>query len=151
MTLGEVFVARTTVMADTGEGPHVVQRPHNRLATVDNLTDAFQRKESLIDPMQMNDVCFLEFRQRRDVCSRIGNVYLKQVVLFESIGLPDNYALPDEAETVAPAFLQGTHRDLSGFLVAYQHLCLDAIIFQGFHQSVGGNGCPTGPFGSIYD
>jgi hypothetical protein len=58
--------------------PDIMHRPDNRLPAIQYLPDILQRKHSLIDPMQMDDVCFLKLTQGGNVRTGIGNVNLKQ-------------------------------------------------------------------------
>ena len=92
-------------MADTGKGPHVVHGPYDGLTRFDDASDVGQRKHSLIDPMQMDDVCLGEFGERQDICSGIGNIYFEKVVLLETVGFPDDDAFPNELPDFPPRFL----------------------------------------------
>lgn len=50
------------MVTDAGAGPHVVHSPDDGLARGENLLDVPQRA-SLVYPVQMDDVCLLEFGQ----------------------------------------------------------------------------------------
>ena len=63
-------------MTDTKVGPFIVERPHNTLTATHDFIQSFERKHPLIDPVQMDDVCLLEFLGMGDVYARIGNVRL---------------------------------------------------------------------------
>ena len=96
MALGLIFRAFATVMANAGERPLVMQRPHDRFAAVNDAADVFQRKETLVHPMEMNEVGFLEFGKSRDVRTGVGQIYLKQVFAAETVGRPYHEAFPQE-------------------------------------------------------
>ena len=78
-------------------------------------------------------VSLLKFRQGSNVCSRIGNVDGKEIVLLEVVGLPDYYTLPYELPDVSPRLFQWYHSNLIGLFVAYQHLGFYTLPFQRFH------------------
>lgn len=99
--------------------------------------------------MQMNDVGTLKLRQSGDVGARVGKVHLEEVLAAELIGDEDAEPFPQEFQRLCPIVTHRKHREVVGLLVTYQHFCLDTIFFQGFHQSVGSDGCPTNPFGCV--
>ena len=99
--------------------------------------------------MQVDDVRLLEFRQAGDVGARVGDIYCEKLVLPEPVGLPDDDAFPQEVPEVAPRLAQRDDGHLVGLFVADQQLGLDAIVFQGFHQAMRGNGCTAYLLGCI--
>ena len=55
--------ARAGLVTDAGAEPHVVHGPDDGLARGENLLDIPQREHPLVYPVQMDDVCLLEFGQ----------------------------------------------------------------------------------------
>ena len=149
MALGLIFRAFATVMANAGERPLVMQRPHDRFPAVNDATDVFQRKETLVHPMEMDEVGFLKFGEGRDVRTGVGQIYLKQVFTVETVGRPYHKTFPQELGAKQGGRRKGGHGDLFRALVAHQHLGLYAIVVQGFHQAVCRNGCPSRAFGCV--
>ena len=54
-------------MAETRERPHVVQRPYQRLAGVDDALQHVQRDHAVVNPVQVDDVGLAELGQVGDV------------------------------------------------------------------------------------
>ena len=144
-------VACLSMVADAGHRPHVVQRPDNRLAGIQNLLQVVQRQHPLVHPVQMDDIGLLEFRQRGDVGPRVGNIYGKQALLVEVVGPPDDDPFPHKIPDVPPRLAQGDHRHIVRLFVPDQHFCLDAALLQGFHQASSGDGCSSCLFRCIDD
>ena len=144
-----VVVAAAGIVADAGAGPHVVHGPHHGFARVEYLADVFQREHALVHPVQVDDVCLLEFGQRGDVVARVGNVHGKEVLAAEAVGCPNDHAFPYKLPHHAPTGFQRHYGALAGLLVAHQHLGLDALRLEGFHQPVGGYGGSADAFGSV--
>ena len=133
-------------MADAGEGPHVVQSPHNGLARCYNLLDVLQRQESLVYPVQMNHVCLLEFGQFGNVGACVGYVNLKKIVLLEFVSHPNNRAFPHKLHLMSYRRVECHNGNLVSLFIPYKHFCLYAIVFQSLHKSVGCDGCSAYAF-----
>ena len=76
----------TTVHCQVTDGsgrPDVVHGPYHTLAAKQYLADVLQRQHALIDPVQMDNVGFLEFRQVGDVCATVGYVDIEQMVALQ--------------------------------------------------------------------
>ena len=73
-----------------------MQGHHHRLATGKNALKIIERQESLVDPMQMDDIGLLELVHRGDVGARIGDIHLKDSLLAQVVGQPDDATLPQE-------------------------------------------------------
>lgn len=58
-----VVGALAGMVTDASAGPHVVHGPDDGLARGENLLDVLQREHPLVYPVQMDDVCLLEFGQ----------------------------------------------------------------------------------------
>ena len=127
-------------MADACEVPLVVHGDDNGLACMHHFVDVCQRQETLIDPMQMDDIRSLELAEFRDVCSGIGDIDLEEILPAEVVGNEDAEAFPNEFERLHPVVSYGEYSQVVGLLVAHQHFHLDTILLQGFHQSIGCNG-----------
>ena len=56
-------MAHAGMVTDASAGPHVVHGPDDGLARGENLLDVLQREHPLVYPVQMDDVCLLEFGQ----------------------------------------------------------------------------------------
>ena len=56
--------------------------------------------------MEMDDVRLLELGQCGDVRTRVGYIYGKDVVLFETVGFPDDNTFPHELPDHAPVLVQ---------------------------------------------
>ena len=119
VAFGLVFRALPAVMADAGKRPLVVHRPHDGFAAVYDAAYVFQGKEALVDPMQVDDIGFLEFRQCGDVRTGVGQVHLEQVVLLEPVGFPDADAFPYEFGFQQGGLGQASHRNLVRPFVAH--------------------------------
>ena len=85
MTLRLIMRAVSCVVADAGDGPHIVHGPYNGLARQEDFPKVFQREQALIDPMQVNDIGLAEFGQRSDVGACVGDVHGEEVVLLEAV------------------------------------------------------------------
>ena len=83
-------------MADASEIPLVVQSHHHWLATGKDAFQVIERQESLVDPVQMDDIGLLELVHRGDVGARIGDIHLKDSLLAQVVGQPDDATLPQE-------------------------------------------------------
>jgi hypothetical protein len=103
-----------------------------------------QREESLVDPVQVDDVGLLEFRQAGDVGSHIGNVDLEKMFPREMQMGENAPSLPEETKLLAPSVACRDHGELFRLFVAHQHLGLHTVVDQCLHQPVSGNGCPSG-------
>ena len=113
------------------------------------LVDVGEGEESLIDPMQVDDVCALEFRQLGDVCTGIGNINQEEILPAELVGNEDAQAFPNKFDRLYPMVSDGYYGEAIGLFVANQHFSLDTVFFQGFHQSVGSNGCTADTLGCV--
>ena len=67
------FIASTVsgIMADTSEIPHIMHRNHYWLTSMQNPVQVGHRQETLIYPMQMDDVSLFELKQMHDISTRI--------------------------------------------------------------------------------
>ena len=73
-------------MADAREIPLVVQGHDHGLTSGHDTLQSLQREETLIDPMQVNDVGPVEDVHRRDIGTHIGDIDLKQVLPAQAVG-----------------------------------------------------------------
>jgi hypothetical protein len=101
--------------------------------------------------MQVNDVRGLEFRENGDVRTGIGNVDSKEVVLLEAIFFPYKDAFPNELPYSPPISLQLNNAKPVGLFFPNQHLGLNSIVLQCFHQASGSDGGASYSFGCIDD
>ena len=91
-----ILLTHARIVADASEIPLVVQGHHHRLATGKDAFQVIERQESLVDPMQMDDIGLLELVHRGDVGARIGDIHLKYSLLAQVVGQPDDATLPQE-------------------------------------------------------
>ena len=146
---GLIVKAVSGVVADAGERPHVMHRPHNGLPGGEDLFEVLHRQHALVDPVQVDHIGLLEFGKSRNVGSRIGNVHSKEMILFKPVGLPDADTFPHKFPHQPPAMFQRHHGDAVRLFVTHQHFGLDAIVFERFHQSAASDGRASNPFGCI--
>ena len=137
-------------MAQRGGWPHVVHGPYYGFPAFEDLADGTQREHALINPVQMDDVGFLEFRQTCYVVARIGDVDVEEMLFGEAHVPEDAPTLPQEM----PLSEDGTghlgHGDRLCLLIAHQHLGLNSIVVKGIHQTVGCYCGATGLLACIY-
>ena len=116
-------------------------------ARVEYLADILQREHALVDPVQMDDVCLLEFGQLCDVGARVGGVYLPQMAAVQPQMEIYRQSFPQEIEVVAPRLGQTAHRDVLCLLVAaICHLTLGCERFKSHCAH-----CPYLPGDSSHD
>ena len=118
---------------------------------MEDFVDVGEGEKSLVDPMQVDDICPLKLGKVCDVCPCIGNVHLKKVLATEFVGDEDAQAFPEELEWLHPVVSYRNHCEVVSLLVAHKHLDLDTIFFQGFHQTIGSNRCTTDTLRCIND
>ena len=85
------------------------------------------------------------------ISSSVGNIDLEEVFAIELVGDEDAKAFPYELQGLRPVLPDGDDGEAVCLFVAYQHLCLDTILLQGFHQSVGSNRGPSDSFRCVDD
>ena len=128
-----------------------MHRPDNRFTALQDLTDTTQGEHTLIDPVQMDDVGFLELAQTSDIRTSIGDIDLKEVGSGEVEMTEYNETFPQEIPTEPPGLRQWHDSQCIRVFVTYQHLHLDTIVVQRLHQTVGGYSRPPRAFTRIYD
>ena len=101
--------------------------------------------------MQMNHIRSLKLCELCDICSSVGNIHLKEVLPAEVVGNEDAQAFPEEFERLHPVVSYRNHREMVGLFIAYKHLDLDTILFQGFHKTIGSNRCTTDTLRCVND
>ena len=116
-----------------------MHRDDHPFARLEDFVDVRQGEKSLIHPVQVDDVCSLEFGKFRDVCSSIGDIHLKEILPTEVVGDEDAQTFPDELERLHPVVPNRNDGEVVSLLIAHKHLDLDTVLLQGFHESVGGN------------
>ena len=85
----------------------------------------------------MDDICLLKLAEPGDIGTRCCHVYLPEALTGE-MEMPEYApALPQEVPLQPERTGQTDHGDVFCLLVAYQHLCLNAIVVKGIHQAVG--------------
>ena len=99
--------------------------------------------------MKVDDVGLLELPETCDIGTCIGKVYLKEMPAREVASDEDDESLPKEVP--AQPWRMGEDGDSQGIglFVAYQHLRLDTVVVQGFRQTVGCYGSPSGTFTGV--
>ena len=132
-------------------GPDVVHRPYHRLSRVEYLADILQREHALVYPVQMDDVCLLEFGQLCDVGACVGGVYLPQMAAVQPQMEIYRQSFPQEIEVVAPRLGQTAHRDVLCLLVAHQHLGFYAAVVERFHQPARSHSRSASPLARVDD
>ena len=85
----------------------------------------------------MDDICLLKLAEPGDIGTRCCHVYLPEALTGE-MEMPEHApALPQEVPLQPERTGQTDHGNVFCLLVAYQHLCLNAIVVKGIHQAVG--------------
>ncbi len=74
--------------------PDVMHRPYYLFATLQYLADILQGEHPLVDPVQVDDIGFLELPQAGDVCPGIGNIDVKEVGTAQPQMKPYTASLP---------------------------------------------------------
>ena len=92
--LGGKLLTAQGNMTEGRRRPDIVHRPDHRLPALQDLLNPLERKHTLIDPMQVDDISLLEFRQLRDIRARIGDIDLKQMLTGEMQATEDHQPLP---------------------------------------------------------
>ena len=85
-------VAVFCIVADGGRRPLVVQRPDDALATSEDSLKVLERQETLIHPMQVDNIGLSESLRLGDVLSAVRNIDLPQITLTQPIS--KEYACP---------------------------------------------------------
>jgi len=125
---GSEVTAAQRQVADTCCRPDVVHSPHHRFAAAQDLVDALQREHALVDPVQMDNIGFLELLQPGDVVAGIGNVDLKKMLPGETAPDKDDKPFPEEVPIMHGRWWQLNHSRRGALLVAHQHTGLDTIV-----------------------
>ena len=141
-----VLLTGIGMVTDGRRLPHVVHGPHDGFPALQDLAEGAQREEALIDPMQMDDICFLKLRQTSDIGARIGYRHLEEVLATEEIIKPDDQSLGQEMPLFQHVPAQSDDRRRFCLLVANKHLCFDAVVVQRDHQTLGSDSRPTRAF-----
>ena len=102
MTFLMEFFAIAGMVADACAWPHVVHGPDNGFSGLKYPVNVIQGKHALVYPMQMDDICLLEFGQSSDVGTGIGDIDGKEMMLLEVIGFPDDDSFPNELPNLPP-------------------------------------------------
>lgn len=98
----------------------------------------------------MDDICLLKLTEPGDIGARCCHVYLPEALAGE-MEMPEYApALPQEVPLQPERTGQTDYGDVFCLLVAYQHLCLNAIVVKGIHQAVGCYCCSACFFTCIY-
>ena len=93
-----VVLALVGMVTDSGNGPHVVERPHDFLAHAVKTADSVERHETLVDPVETHDVGFLHPGMAVDVDGEFSGRHLEEVVAVKSVGKHDVDALQQERQ-----------------------------------------------------
>ena len=96
------FFAIAGMVADACARPHVVHGPHYGFSGLEYPVNVVQGKHALVYPMQMDDICLLEFGQGSNVGTGIGDIDGKEVMFLEVVGFPDDDSLPYELPNLPP-------------------------------------------------
>ena len=75
MAVGMIMFTRAGMVTDSRHGPHVVKRPYNGLSAGENAFKLSGGQQTLIYPMEVDNVGFLKCGQTGDVRSRACDVY----------------------------------------------------------------------------
>lgn len=97
-----IFVAIACIMANAGERPHVMHSPYDGFTRLYDAAYICQREHTLINPVQMNHICLIELGECGNVCTCVGNVYGKKIMLFKMVRFPDDDAFPNELPYFPP-------------------------------------------------
>ena len=76
-------------MTDSGQTPHIVHRPDNRLPESGNAPDAAQREHTLIDPVEAYHVGAAHERMAPELQSVGCCVGFEEVAAVEAVGRED--------------------------------------------------------------
>ena len=137
-------------MANGSGGPDVVHSPHHGLATAQDAADAVERQHALVNPVQVNHIGLLKLAQTRDVGSRVGKVYVEEVLAREMQTDEDVEPLLEEMPVATGRLGKADHGQRVALLVANEHASLHAMVVQRHHQTVGSYRSTTRPLTCIY-
>ena len=101
--------------------------------------------------MQMDDISLLKLTELCNVRACVCKVDLKQMLTRKATTEEDDKTLPQEMPVEHRRLGESYDGKHVTLLVAHQHLCLDTIVIQRHHQTIGSNGCTTCPLTRIYD
>lgn len=139
------------MMADAGEGPHVVHGPYDPLAASQDASDLGEREHGLIGPMEMDNVGFKELGQAGDVSAVAGGVDGKEAFARETVGGKDFSPFGHELEFQPHRRPEADHVGaVSGQrAVAAEQRGIHPALAQRLEQPKGGYGGATGMVGSV--
>ena len=139
------------VVADSSIGPLVMQRPHNPLAALEDSVQLVQGEETLIDPMQMDDIGLKKGRMAGDVCAGIGYVHIPQHASAHTVVQPYHKPFPHELQPQGGRLGQGCHAHVRSGTIAHQHAGIRPVGTQSIHQAQRRNGRSTSRGTRIYN
>ena len=84
-TVGKIFATFTRMVARAHHIPHVVHRPDNFLALPSKPFYILERNESLINPIQANDIGLFNPSVPIYANSHVGNIDLEEVFAVEPV------------------------------------------------------------------
>ena len=137
------------VMAYARGGPKIVHGPYYRLAAAQYLADGAEREHALVYPIEVYHVGLLELGQAGYVGACVGYIYLEEVPTLKVQVEEYGETFPQKVEPGEPTVRQLHHGDLVGLLLGYEHLCLDTVVVECLHKSVGCYCCATRLFASV--
>ena len=138
-------------VTDTGHGPDVVHRPHDRFSVAEYAFQLVEGEQTLVDPMQMNDVGSAIGRCFRHLPSGHGRIQSEKL-LSTAVQMEENaQPFSQKSPFHAPPIRESVHLWGSRLSIAHQHFSLDPDMGQRCVQARGGNSRSAGSFAGVDD
>ena len=138
-------------MANAQVGPLVVKCPDDALAALKDASNAIERKHSLINPVQVDDVCLAKLRRAGNVDTHPGSVNLPEALAAESHMRQYAKALEELRQLVAHRTDKADACHVGALPVAHQELDLYIVCqAQGVCEAVCGNSTAAALFAGAY-
>lgn len=145
-----VVGALVGVVANSGHGPHVVERPHDFFPHLVEFPDAAERHEPLVYPVEAHDVGLLNPRVAVDIDREVTCRDLEQVAVVKAVGGVNLGAFKAEGATADEACRHCGDRGVAACLGVDKHFHVEALAFQRLHEAEGHDGCPSEGVAVVY-
>ena len=138
-------------MTNAGDGPDVVHRPNHGFSVAKYALQLVERKEALVDPMQMDHVGAPIGIGFGDVSSRYGGVDGEKSTPLSAQMEENAQPFFDKRPLHAPPSAKCMNFRGRRLSIAHQHFSLDTDMGQGRLQTRRGNGRSAGSFAGVDD
>ncbi len=127
-------------MADSGQIPHIVHSPHDRLSETTQTADPMQRQQSLVDPAQHYDIGRTDIGMIAQIHSMRRRRHFEQILTRESVGHRYPETLHHERIAAAKTRLRhGLDAGIIADLVEHDQTGIHPLGIQGLHKTARDN------------